>query len=1348
MGGNQEKVGIINLIIVVTLFLSSVLSGSAFAACRTDIPTSTNVYGFYHGALTVNGAPVQVGAEVIAYVDTVAINNGCVGKYVVDIEGMYGPMAVYGDDVTTTVKDGAVAGDVIRFFLCQAGVEYPFNESVAFTVGDAVEIRRQNVISSKRLGLYKDGQKIIDYEFALPQEVSEPAALHRDKKIEKTRLKGSLSNHLKDVKRSSGRFKEQKEFVEIVLECQELVKKIKQKLDQGDAIESELDLLIQKENDLVSANQEILRKFDTIEQRYRNNGYSKVILERHTNMVDQHKKSMKMLIDHLKDLEKDRDKNRIVEKIDAMHSYFLENKFKEDPPLIHNQDPPMAGQIIEAPLIKKKDLQSVRLKTGEYNFLSSPPPNQADLEPTIDVQFTDDIIDLADQLDHSPVKIYEYMKDNFEFEPYLGSRKGSHVTLIHRSGNDYDIASLLIALLRVSDIPARYATGIVEMPPDRAENWLGIEDGIKAVSILYHVGMEAIGVSDGDQIVAIQCRRVWVEAYIPYTNYRGIRKDETGKMWVPLDCAFKQYDYQAGIDIPKEMAFDAKAFIDDYISTFHDDSPVELFKQKIVDYLAVHYPGLAYEKILRTKAIHLENLGLIPGSLPYKLVAKDGEFAEIPEDKRYKIGFRIYGSGSSLDYTANLPEIAGKRVTVSYIGATPDDQQIIDDSGGIFGVEEPWMVHVKPVLKVDGCDVAIGSGEVTLGISQDFYIDFNQPVGAINDRPIVFNTIIAGTYLGIGINTWKVATNPFAPLAAACEESYTGYLLHDTALRYLGREDASRGEINKIMQMDYTRDVSLAIVGHIIDRRYSSGDPIIFEWSGLYVDADRDIITPYFVTSLGDVCNYLRLAGADGSISENRVFEDTFNEEAVSTIKILELASDMGIPIYEIDISNVDAILPLLTVSSSVKAAVESAVVDDGHTVTIARDNITYFDWTGTGYIDMKPTCGAGYIISGGRNGGETVNDWEIDPKASCINATINSISPAATNDIYCAQDTRYLVFDVTIHPYDNKCNSLPDYNRAFSKADPPNPMTIKDIADRYGAGVYTFHAGSTGECAECGVATKSFTIFKIELTLPHATRGIAEIPFTTEPGEQMIYCVADIKPDELDTVHNHQIVWEVFDDTTDTLPSGDPSEPGSGSAVTFTINPPPDLDGRGASLSYKVKASLAIDTTCEHEIIIRQDNLDGLRQEYVDLCVPTRHRRENFDRTSPPPEYSRLLHEIDICTWHDWWIVDSLIGYVQILDNAYDGELRVTSGYRCPVGNQRAGGAPNSIHMQGLAVDWNQLSSEENYKVWQASESASRRYLYDQNDDIIDNSLILQYAWPLMPPGIIEYTHGHTDWR
>ena len=39
--------------------------------------------------------------------------------------------------------------------------------------------------------------------------------------------------------------------------------------------------------------------------------------------------------------------------------------------------------------------------------------------------------------------------------------------------NDFDTASLLIALLRTSGISARYVYGTVEIPIDKVMNWVG-----------------------------------------------------------------------------------------------------------------------------------------------------------------------------------------------------------------------------------------------------------------------------------------------------------------------------------------------------------------------------------------------------------------------------------------------------------------------------------------------------------------------------------------------------------------------------------------------------------------------------------------------------------------------------------------------------------------------------------------------------------------------------------------------------------------------------------------------------------------------------------------------------------
>lgn len=47
------------------------------------------------------------------------------------------------------------------------------------------------------------------------------------------------------------------------------------------------------------------------------------------------------------------------------------------------------------------------------------------------------------------------------------------MTLQTKRGNSFDTASLLIGLLRAANIPARYVYGTIQIPADKAMNWVG-----------------------------------------------------------------------------------------------------------------------------------------------------------------------------------------------------------------------------------------------------------------------------------------------------------------------------------------------------------------------------------------------------------------------------------------------------------------------------------------------------------------------------------------------------------------------------------------------------------------------------------------------------------------------------------------------------------------------------------------------------------------------------------------------------------------------------------------------------------------------------------------------------------
>lgn len=50
--------------------------------------------------------------------------------------------------------------------------------------------------------------------------------------------------------------------------------------------------------------------------------------------------------------------------------------------------------------------------------------------------------------------------------------------------------------------------------------------------------------------------------------------------------------------------------------------------------------------------------------------------------------------------------------------------------------------------------------------------------------------------------------------------------------------------------------------------------------------------------------------------------------------------------------------------------------------------------------------------------------------------------------------------------------------------------------------------------------------------------------------------------------------------------------------------------------------------------------------------------------------------------------ISSKLVNLLQILRDRLGKPVTITSGYRCPTHNSNVGGAKNSYHMQGMAVD------------------------------------------------------------
>lgn len=632
-------------------------------------------------------------------------------------------------------------------------------------------------------------------------------------------------------------------------------------------------------------------------------------------------------------------------------------------------------------------------------------PTDVDLAETLDTVLSPEIIDTASALKNNPVEIYEYVRNNFKYEPYWGSRKGAREVLMEGGGNDIDLASLLIALYRAAGIPANYARAKVEIPIEKAMKWLGVEAREIVPMIFASNNIPVETVNSGGKISAVIIEHIWVNAYVPFINGRGVI-NEPGDTWVPLDPSFKEMvikqisyaDYaSSGLLTDTLIQFDSN----DYLSTLQAEDPTAYHEGKINEYLAINHPPYISAVIYRELELIKTQMRMLSGSLPYKIVSLVETYAELPAGLRYYIRFELLdaaGSMISLQYQGSTPELAGKRITLSYRPASTADQEVINLYGDIYDTPA-YLVNVLPELRLAGTVVASGT-PVMHGSLQKLKIIFNSPAG---ESETVENSLYAAGYHAIVLNLQSInqlmlykrtdmieASNKiFDAGGTVSEDEHVGEFLNATGRLYFQKLDALYKNAQKIYAMVDVRKISEAIVSIETETDYIFGLPAKVRVAGLGIDVDREIHSAFPIDgSLGRRAKYIKLGGYASSYLEHIIFEELFEDslgaKAVSAVKLIQLANDQLIPVHEIRADNINLLLPLLQVSAQLKNDIENAI-NAGKNVIIPEKEITYAGWKGTGYIVWDDESGL-YLISGGTGGGKSMNLGIADWARSFIN--------------------------------------------------------------------------------------------------------------------------------------------------------------------------------------------------------------------------------------------------------------------------------------------------------------------------------------------------------------------------
>jgi len=805
--------------------------------------------------------------------------------------------------------------------------------------------------------------------------------------------------------------------------------------------ESKRHRLAAAKGELESLDADIRKQFDATEQRLKDAKLPPEILERHAKFVKHYDDNLNELKENISLVESAKDAAEVGAALQKTRQHLAKVKApsrhqKLDPNNLPHRQP---KALKREPRLKKEEFDR-DLKKDKHAWKSAKrimvastgsvagllPPD--DLAETVEVQLTPEIRAKALELGNSPVKIYEWVRNNIEFVPTWGSIQGAQMTLLTRQGNAFDTASLLIALLRSAGINARYVTGTVELPIDKVMNWVGgFTDPVAALNFMASGGIPVTGIRSEGKVTSAKFEHVWVKAWIDYTPSRGAVHKE-GDTWIPLDASFKRYNHTDGVDFKTLVPFDGQGFaaqlkatatVNDQEGYITNVSSAAIqtalidYNSRLESYVNQNMPNATAGDILGKREIIRKDQTILPASLPHKVVVAGTESADVPASYRHKISFDIPSSttinaagelvtASGLSYTTSLPNLAGKRVTISFDPATPADKAVIDTYAAQRATTLPvYLIQVMPTLRIDNAVVASGP-QIGMGSEQPLSI----AISSLNSSQMITHNLYAGDYSAIGLNPSKISLDLLQNRIDKNDFSEpVGEMLHQTALSYWGEVDAFNDVIAKTIGVRNLRHPSELAATAKISLTSLWGLHVYGTYKSRNIDVklDNQSIMAKMIDSAKEFA-YMQQSGANSSFLEGAVLDQLFGKnigDSISAVSAMKLANDQGIPIYGIDAGNVAATLPKLQVSQEIKDEVANAV-NAGLTVQIPKTNISQLGWNGVGYIITNPTDGtAAYRISGGLNGGDSPSEQAFvqpTPKLPAIGISTFLVGIIASN--------------------------------------------------------------------------------------------------------------------------------------------------------------------------------------------------------------------------------------------------------------------------------------------------------------------------------------------------------------
>jgi transglutaminase-like putative cysteine protease len=737
--------------------------------------------------------------------------------------------------------------------------------------------------------------------------------------------------------------------------------------------------------------------FGTVATHLHNQSLPKTIQQRHLDAVATYRRQMDALLENLEPASTGGDslqsRRRSGDLATYLRSLIQPGTMVDDSQSFYvpdeNPQPARENKKEFKSSSKTIALAATDLPIGLLLAQAEGAPNAHDLAPTVDVQITDEIIALAQTLGN-PLAIYAWVYNHIEFIPTYGSIQGAQMTLATRKGNAFDTASLLIALLRAANVHARYAYGTIQLPIDKVKNWLGdLTAPESVVALLSQGGIPTTPVTQGGKITAVKMEHVWVEAWIDYFPSRGA-KHQTGEgdSWIPLDASFKQYQFTPGLPLHAQVPFDTPKLVRKISSkswgnedrgylkwsdTRFIDPILETYQQQLAPHLQA-----SVATVIGGHSIVLTDLPMLAADLPYQVLVRGRQFAEIPYELRHRLQFDLYENETDrvldkplLSFTTSLPQLADKSMTLSFAAHSADDEAVIKSylqSGQVPADLPGYLIYLQASLKA-GDEVIEQAGKFMLGQMLSSRIILTHP----NQALTIYNRPIAGAHQTMAVNLQGISSKQIQTAREQLEKVKNALeiqdlnllsqgevldrVLHLIGLNYLALQDLSLDTLNRLGKVISYRQPSVVTALTYLKPRYSFGIPQQVEMKGIALDVEMSAQSLWAKTNdklITEITGHQ--LGTQMSAWQHQVLDafipHTLTEVALSTTRALAMAAVDKQYFYRVNESNLNTMLRKLT-RANLMPETESeiqAAIQVGKTVLISQKPVAGEGWQSRGY--------------------------------------------------------------------------------------------------------------------------------------------------------------------------------------------------------------------------------------------------------------------------------------------------------------------------------------------------------------------------------------------------------------